>query len=605
MVPKGMVQNMRWRKDLLKKAYDDPVLQHDLLIACQQSKLFWINAFCWTFHQWDVDPKTGKRKPAKNQHVPFVTWAVQDNCVDMFDWCLENGEDILVNKSRDMGASWCCMAYIHWHWLFTPNAQMLEMSRTKEYVDQTANMKALFPKHDYMNRWLPWWMRPPECLPEQKNRSCMHLFNELNGACIDGESTTEHAASGDRRLIVLLDEFAKVKHGRAMRSATRDAGIFRIINSTVAGPGTEYSNWKNSGQIKIFPLMWWDHPEKGCGRYVQQEPVSKEWKIRSPWYNYEETVRSPKEMAQEVDADDIGSGNAFFHMAGIDTHSALFACKPRVELNVEFKKGIADDAIPSLVRSRGISCLKVTRGRNTKLKLWCRLIGGRPNQNHTYVFGMDISKGMGASNSVISVRCVETGEKVAEWACAQTLPVDMARAAVALALWFGGRGRCNLPFMIWEKNGPGLNFGKRIVKMYHYPRYYKTITIGNVHDQKSDKYGWQSSTDAKYELMTDYDHALAYGEIINHSALALDEARKYITYGDNRVGPACLVEEDASARKTHGDRVIADALTLLGKKKSRKPGVLLSMPQGSAGHRKLQRKKSRKKKGWRHEFDNR
>ncbi len=179
-VPKEPIQNMRWRRDLLKRSYNDPVMQHDLLVACQESKLFWVNAFCWTFHQWDVNPKTGKRTAAKNQHVPFVTWEVQDDCFNMFDWCLENGEDILVNKSRDMGASWCCMAYIHWNWLFTPYAQMLEMSRTKEYVDQTANMKALFPKHDYMNRWLPWWMKPPECLPEQKNRSCMHLYNELN-----------------------------------------------------------------------------------------------------------------------------------------------------------------------------------------------------------------------------------------------------------------------------------------------------------------------------------------------------------------------------------------------------------------------------------------
>ena len=567
-----------------------------------------VNAFCWTFHQWDVNPETGKRTAAKNQHVPFATWEVQDDCFSMFDWCLENGEDILVNKSRDMGASWCCTAYMHWTWLFYPYAQMLEMSRTKEYVDQTANMKALFPKHDYINRWLPWWMRPPECLPEQKNRSCMHLFNELNGACIDGESTTEHAASGDRRLIILLDEFAKVKHGRAMRSATRDAGILRIVNSTVAGPGTEYSNWKNSKQIKVFPLMWWDHPEKGYGRYVEKDEITKKYKIRSTWYNEEEKVRSPKEMAQEVDADDIGSGEGFFSDAGIVTHAALFARPPRITLDIGFVKGVADDVIPSLIKARSTKCIKVRPGRRGRMKLWCRLIGGRPNQNFTYVMGCDISKGQGASNSVISVKCIETGEKVAQWDDATVPPFAMARIAIAIAIWFGGRGRSNLPFMIWEKNGPGLDFGKRIVKEYHYPRFYKTVSVGKVHDTKTDKYGWQSSADAKEELLYAYDAALMFGTFINRSIEALEEAREYIRFSGNKIGPAKLVEQDESARKTHGDMVIADALTLLHNQKPRGNAKLM-MPVGSAGHRKIMRKKRKGKlsltKGWRHQFDNR
>lgn len=576
-------------------------------MACRESKLYWLNMFCWTFHQWDVDPRTGKRKPAKIQHVPFISWEVQDRFFDTLDWCLEHGEDILCNKSRDMGASWSCLAYLHWHWLFTPNVQMLEMSRTKEYVDQTGNMKALFQKHDYINRWLPWWMRPPECLPEEKNRSCMHMLNELNGSCIDGESTTEHAASGDRRFIILLDEFAKVKHGRAMRSATRDAGLLRIVNSTVAGPGTEYSVWKNSGTIKVYPLMWWDHPEKGRGRYVEQDETTKAWKIRSPWYNHEESVRSPIEIAQEIDADDIGSGDVFFTTSNIVTHSALFGSKPRRSLDVNFRKGVADDALPSLIRSKSLKCLKIKPGRSGKLKLWCRLIAGRPNQNFSYVFGIDVSKGQGASNSVISVRCLETGEKIAEWADANVPPYEMARIVIAIALWVGGKGKANTPLLIWEKNGPGLTLGKRIVKEFRYPNYWKTKTQGKVHDQVTDKYGWQNTTDAKEELLTEYDRALLYGDIINHSIPALDEAKQYIRFGDGSVGPAKLVEESSSARKTHGDRVMADALTML-KKGKRRVKCEHEAPPGSAGHRKKARALRRKKlasKGWKHSFDNR
>ena len=604
-VPKNQVKNVEWRFKLLSDAENDKAMQDDLLIACSLSKKFWFNAFMWTFHQFDVDPVTGNRLASPIPDVPFITWEIQDELLDTLDWCLANGKDLLINKSRDMGASWKCAGYDHWHWLFTEKAQILEMSRTKEYVDKTGNMKALFQKHDYINSWLPWWMRPPGCMPGGDSRQNMHMFNELNGACIDGESTTEHAASGDRRLIILLDEFSKVKHGRAMRSATRDAGVMRIVNSTVSGAGTEYSRWKNSTQIKVFPLMWWDHPEKGSGRYTEQDKETGKWRIRSPWYNAEEKVRSRQEMAQEVDADDVAAGDVFFNEQSITTHDVLFGRKERLKLDVEFTKGVADDAIRTILKHRDTSKIRIGRKHGGKLRLWCKLENGRPDQRFSYAFGIDISKGHGASNSVVSIRCVETGEKVGEWVCANTPPSAMARVVVAIALWFGGRDRTNLPFLIWEKNGPGMDFGARIVKEFKYPRYYRNIPAGKKRDEKSDSYGWHASTESKEELLTEYERALEQGIMVNRSHAALEEARRYVRYENGGIGPADLVEENEKAKKTHGDRVIADALTLKHKKKPRTPVGLIEGDMFSHAARRAKRKKKRdstKTDKWRRKF---
>ena len=241
LVPKDPIKNIQYRADLLKRADNDIIMQEDLLAACKQSLLFFINTFVMTYHQFDVEPETGRRIEAINVHNPFVTWEVQDDLCNLFEECLKKAEDILVNKSRDMGASWLCIAFMHWLWLFQENEQLLELSRTEDYVDKAGNMKALFQKHDYINQWLPDWMLPPGIGYREKYRSKMHMFNVYRNNCIDGESTTQHAASGDRRLVSLLDEFAKVDNGADMRSATRDASYMRIINSTVAGPGTEYS----------------------------------------------------------------------------------------------------------------------------------------------------------------------------------------------------------------------------------------------------------------------------------------------------------------------------------------------------------------------------
>ncbi|KKL13180.1 hypothetical protein LCGC14_2528330, partial [marine sediment metagenome] len=83
--------------------------------------------------------------------------------------------------------------------------------------------------------------------------------------------------------------------------------------------------------------------------------------------------------------------------------------------------------------------------------------------------------------------------------------------------------------------------------------------------------------------------ALAHGTFINPSPMALNEAETYIYYAGG-IDPACLIEESASARKTHGDRVMADALCFKGMKESRivKHGDKLtggSAPKNSFGGR--------------------
>lgn len=605
-VPKDPVKNILWREKLLRAAEHDPILQRDLLAACRESQIFWINAFAWTYHQFDIDPETGERTEAIQPHNPFVTWEIQDELCNAFEYHLKEGLDILIDKTRDMGASWLCVDFLHWLWLFRPESQLLEMSRTEPYVDQTGNMKALFQKHDYINGWLPKWMIPPNVLFGQKNRTKMHMKNVVNGSCIDGESTTEHAGSGDRRLVVLLDEFAKVKEGALMRSATRDVALMRIINSTPAGAGTEYSRWKNSGQIKVFVLPFHEHPEKGKGRYIRKTDMGS-FEIRSPWFDYEETVRSPKEMAREILRQDIESGDTFFTIHNIDKHIALFAREPRACYHIHFKPNTANDRINKLIRDRRLTAITVTKGSKGPLRIWTTLIMDRPDQTKTYIFGIDIGKGQGASESVISIKCKETGEKIAEWRDANTPPYDMARIAVALAIWVGGRKPRSLPFMKWENNGPGWDFGREVVRKFKYPYFHRKMKPGGIVDKKTMNYGFHTNTQSKFELLSLYDRILAHGGYINHSKYGLEQAKLYIHYNDGGVGPAFLVEESASAKKTHGDVVMADALTLDDSELPKVKYQGLQAPQNSCGYRREQILKKKKlgknPRSWRKGFD--
>ena len=112
-IPKLLEPNIKWRGDLLRRAEHDIIMQRDLLAASRESLIFWINAFAWTYHQWDIDPDTGLYIDAVRSHMPFITWEIQDDLLDLFELQLKLKKGVLVDKSRDMGASWLCVDFMH------------------------------------------------------------------------------------------------------------------------------------------------------------------------------------------------------------------------------------------------------------------------------------------------------------------------------------------------------------------------------------------------------------------------------------------------------------------------------------------------------------
>lgn len=592
-VPKRLDENLQWRAELLQAAERDVGLQNDLFTACAISPLFWVNAFVWTFVVQEID-EAGKRRSATSKHRPMVTWEVQDRHMLELEASRLGGYDLLTDKTRDMGASWNHVVMIDHPFIFESDFMALEMSRVETDVDNAANPRCLFAKHDYIHRWLPRWMCPAECLPGGSHRRVLSMSNPRNGSRIDGESSNKAAGSGDRRNVVLLDEFAKMENATKIKAATADVTPSRWVNSTPWGPGREYSKWRQSGQIKVFVLPWWEHPEKGLGRYAHQDEMSEKWKIRSPWYDKQAETRSPQEMAVEIDMDHLGSGSTFFEAPVIEAHKLMHVREPHGARRVDFKKRTILDDVPKYLGRRDVKSVAVTP--NGPLKLWTKLIKGRLDQTKNYVLGIDISKGQGASNSVISIFCVETKEKVAEWVDAKTPPYDLARIACALALWVGGQR--SLPLMIWEANGPGWDFGREVVQKYQYPRYYVDRVIGNIVEKRGKRYGWHSSKAKKEAVLGSYRRALAHGGFINHSERALDEALTYVYYatgGSDGIGPASLEEESDNARKTHGDRVIADMLALEGSQEVPTATAPVSVPpqRSFAGRKKMYERKRR------------
>lgn len=561
-VPKTASENLQFRSALLDAADKDPDLQVDLYTACSQSLLFFVNAFCFTLRVFEPG-EAGQNKQAEHQHLPFVTWPIQDEHLLKIENAVVEGEELLTDKSRDMGATWNHIAvYVH-RLLFRADESHLLISRKEDAVDQLdgrvtnypfATIGApgtLFGKIDYVLSRLPEWMLP------RLGRKNMHIVNLDNKCRVDGESSNASAGSSDRRTSIFLDEMAKMDEAESIKRSTKDVTACRLPCSTPNGAGTTFSKWRMSGQISVFVLPWWEHPEKGLGRYAQQDTLGR-WEVRSPWYDIECTKRTPKELAIELNMDHVGSGDTFFEGTIIEQHKRMFARPPKSTAHIGFKKNFSDEAVIEAIRK--VSTNTVMRGgTNGPWKIWSELVGGRPDQTKTYTLSADISKGQGASNSVVVIGCNETREKVAEFADANTPPYVLARLVVAAAIWCGGRTK--RPLVIWENNGdPGFDFGRQLVHVYRYPNIYFDKAVGTIRQKTGKRYGWRSSQEKKAEALGMLRRAYAHGKYINRSATALTEALSYISYEGGGIGPAEMVSESDATRKAHGDRVIADML---------------------------------------------
>ena len=589
-IPKALKLNVEWRQDLRARARHSDAERATLKAACRESILFWLNGFVFTYHQKWVDD-SGEEVAVTGDacHVPFITWKIQDDALLQMSDCIRRGEDVEIDKSRDMGASWLVLALFQHFWQFVDNTTFLELSRKELYVDQRGNMDSLFEKHRYMLRMQPLWLRP-----KRVRDNAMVLENQDRNSSIIGESTNEHAGQGGRKTAILIDEAARIRNLEEIDLATADTAACRIFNSTVNGPATHYTRIyrdMKSGARRgtIIELPWEAHPDKGRGLSIidvpptPRNPLGK--KAVSPYYILQQKKRSARDVAQNLDRDHGKSGDVFFDPQEIEAHRTSFQGDPLVEGTIQFDEDLTDDERRGLILGNVVESVKfIPDGFRRPWKIWAPLVNGRPVQTHRYVFGVDVSMGSGTSNSVVSVFDEDANQKVAEFADAFTVPEDLAWVAAMAGVWFGGA--TGKPLLIWETNGPGVTFSQKIQRIGYAPLYFAK-TVGVRSPKTTEKLGWSSSTAKKEMLLADYREALKAARYINPCKQSLDEALDYVYNDTGLLVPARSTSEAGGASATHGDRVVADALCELGRKelpslKARVPAA----PFGSYGYRR-------------------
>ena len=537
----------------MEATYGNKQQQQEVLELCRKSLLYWVNLFAWTYNVKSVT-KDGLEAPAQTQHVPFITWDVQDDAFNQLCDAVDIGKDVLIDKSRDMGASWICITLATWYWLFSPNAQILLVSRVEDLVDRRGDPDTLFWKIDYLLENVPDWMLPCERHLLERGGDCrthLQLVNPITSSTISGQATTGHVGRGGRRTFVLFDEMASMQNADDAWRSAADTTSCRIANSTPIGPGTEFSRLRNQGVVtgspSLITLGYWDHPQKGLGRVWSQDVdgkltgISGRWFWKTPWFDKQQERRGDTaDIGQNILIDHTTSGDLFFNSTIVTRHIQTFGKMPKRY---------------EILAARGSATF--VESDEGRWYLWCDIENGLPTIETNYVMFADIAHGKGSSNSVLAILDRDTGEFVAEFVDPFITPHDFAEEScfAGSTVWSGTGGEA---FLGWEVNGPGESWYEEIRRNDYDNVYYQRST-GSKTDRRSRKYGWRSDRRNKRILLSSLSKAMAREEIKIPSSDGLKEMLEYVYFEDGSIGPGTMRDEKTGAKESHGDRVIAYA----------------------------------------------
>lgn len=300
--------------------------------------LYFFEEYLWTF-----DP----RPEAFPHHLRFELYPFQREFIlDLKDRILR-GEDVLVEKSRDMGVSWMVLGVFLWFWFFIPGSQFLLGSRKEDLVD-SKKVESLYGKLDYMMDRLS--IAPPKYSAD-KHRTYMTLLNPSNGNSIGGESANANFARQGRYKAVLMDEIAFWESPETGWTAAGESTKCRIGVTTPPKRPNFIKYLRFSGRVPVVTLHWKLHPKKDAA-----------------WYEAQKLRKLPEEIAQEIDINWEGSitGRVYPEFEHIRVDKFLY--QPSWPLYISHDPGYSPDPYalgwwqvdPSTGRSRLIEALETT-----------------------------------------------------------------------------------------------------------------------------------------------------------------------------------------------------------------------------------------------------
>lgn len=567
-VSRDLRENCNQRLAILALAERNPRMQAELIRMCAEDILFFINLFVIQFNPNYIPGGLWL------EEGPFVTEVYQDEAVQTILSWVENRQDGVIEKSREMGASWLCLLICLWLFLFGRNKKFLVISRNADAVDKPDEPDSLFWKLDFVISKLPRWMTRGRVI-----RRKMGFKNPKLNSYITGQATTGKLGVGGRCTAMFLDEFSQIEEDREVFARTRHTTGCRIFNGTHVGTETMFyelcdPNSAVYGYIQRLQIHWTQHPDKVKGKYTFDQQLNRvhvfdtAYKfsedylfvrdgrpsggfapgVRSPWYDKISEGMNPSAIAMDLDIDAHASTALFFDATLI----RRLVAEARLPVWVGTLTHDKDTGKPA--------GLDETERGNLNLWIHPKLDGVVPFGRYT--IAADIGMGMGKTPSCASIMDAAVGRKVGALADPWLEIPEFATLCVALCWLFVDES--GDPAMLgWDGHGPfGAAFKKRVVELgyrkIHY-RQMENLLTAKASDEPGMFYG---NPKPKAGLFGEYQLALKKRTLYNPDALSLEECLAILHDGKGgAVHKAEKSKDDpAGAGENHADRAFADAL---------------------------------------------
>lgn len=271
--PPDYVSHYRWRQSQLLRLQNDAKLLAGAKEYYRTHRAEFINHWC------DIhEPRNAGTD--KLTTIPFLMFRRQYDLLAFFGACLDAGANGLIEKARDMGATWTGISMSVHLFLFVKGSVVGWGSRKEDLVDKIGSMSSIFEKIRWQLRNVPriFW---PEGFTED-HMAFMKVYSESNETSIVGE-TGNDIGRGARTTIYFKDESAHYVQAESIEAALSDTARVQIDISSVNGlnnvfhrkreAGLDWQPGKKAipGRTNVMVLDWQDHPDKTQEWYDRRE----------------------------------------------------------------------------------------------------------------------------------------------------------------------------------------------------------------------------------------------------------------------------------------------------------------------------------------------
>lgn len=374
-------ENLKYRLTIQHRAQDHRQFQELQRVWCKSNILYFANVFCWTY-----DPRL------ESPYIPIVTYPFQDDVLTWNLWLLKNHETGLIEKSRDMGLTWCEEIIAAYCILFFPGFVDYQMSLREDDVD-TRTEDSLLGKLRYLLRNLPEWMRAGWVENENGVDNKMLIKFPDTGGLVRGQLTMGTSGRSGRASRVFNDEFAFVEDADRVLKSLSALAPSTIYGSTPNGMGNAFYVMAHSPNVKKKTLHWRMHPLKNPEwarkerakitytdeTWAKEQEISYEMSTEGRVFPEFTSFTSSREQWDHIqdgtyyEYDPFGDVDAWMDYGIGDPTAVLFV--QRRESPLDFKQ--CYDQTGALVNNHTLVVFDCAEATNRDYKWWAALLKER------------------------------------------------------------------------------------------------------------------------------------------------------------------------------------------------------------------------------------